>query len=106
MQKILRFGRRESLRKLFFIGMIVCFLIMFTACKDETQESDVEETAEEEVDVDEEDELEKPDEENVEEFVKMSADVHVDEDKIVVEGQSNLPEDASLRSRAVANNWA
>lgn len=90
--------------------MIVYFLVIVTACQDKTQEPvadesdvDVEKGAEEEV----EEELdEEPDEKRVDEFVEMSAEVHVDEDKIVVEGQTNLPENASLRSRAVANNWA
>src|SRR5690625_490688 len=36
-------------------------------------------------------------------YISITAEVHVDEDRILVEGQSNLPEGAVLNSSAVAN---
>lgn len=39
-------------------------------------------------------------------YISITAEVHVDEDRILVEGQSNLPEGAVLNSSAVANRWA
>ena len=102
------------MRNVHFIVILACFLIVMTACESGTEESDVEEaeeTAEEEDDEKEMGEDTEASDENKEntndkKFVEMSADVHVDKDKIVVEGQSNLPEGASLSSSAVANDWA
>lgn len=39
-------------------------------------------------------------------YISITAEVHVDEEQIIVEGQSNLPEGAVLNSSAVANRWA
>lgn len=93
--------------------------MLLAACSDKGQEESEEASTDVDVEKQEYDDTDSIDQEDDAEdeeanedvwvdkqHVAISAEVHIDEDKIIVEGETNLPEGSTFRSSAIANNWA
>src|SRR5699024_10124561 len=97
-------------KKVICILFLLLMLIVMVGCNETTQEdieidsNKVEEVSGKEVDKKAADN--GKDESAREETLSITADVHVDNDKIIVDGQTNLPEGATFNSSAIADGWA